>query len=233
MPSSTICASLPLAIRSRSMKSIQGLWPCSACSRCSVFEPPAVRLHLPQRRADRRPAASRRSWSAPVIVSRSPIYSRRPEPTSAFGRPAGPGPADHLARGVGDVARVDARRREQLGRRPRSRHRPDRELRDGRMGLLAGEDVEHRVADAALRPVVLDGDDRPRSSRAAARSVSASIGFTEYRSITRALMPSAASGSAAAIASCSVMPAPTSVTRRHRSARTTRLPPMWKASPGA
>ena len=143
------------------MKSIQGLWPCSAYSRCSVVRA-AGRARYIFRSAvlvdGPRLAAI---LSAPVIVSRSPIYSRRPEPTSAFGRPAGPARPVELPRCVGDVARVDARRRQQLGRRPGPRHRSDRELRDGRMGLLAREHVEHRVADAALRPVILDGDDRP------------------------------------------------------------------------
>ncbi len=44
---------------------------------------------------------------------------------------------------------------------PEPGHRAHRELGDDRVRLLGGERVEHRVADAALRPVVLDGDDRP------------------------------------------------------------------------
>ncbi len=67
---------------------------------------------------------------------------------------------------------------------------------------------------------------------AAATSVSVSIGFTEYRSRTRARMPSRPSCSAAARQLCNVTPAPTSVTWSSGLDRTTFAPPTGKASSG-
>ena len=55
----------------------------------------------------------------------------------------------------------------------------DGELVHGRAAVGLGERLEHRVAEAALGRVVLDGDDRRRTRAAAARSVSASIGLIE------------------------------------------------------
>ena len=50
--------------------------------------------------------------------------------------------------------------RQQLGRRPRARHADDREPLDRRMLVQPGERREHGLAQAALGPVILDGQDR-------------------------------------------------------------------------
>ena len=59
-----------------------------------------------------------------------------------------------------------------------------------------------------------------------------SIGLTEYRSTTRARMPSPASWSAAARQLCRVTPAPISVTWSSGLDRTTFAPPIGNASSG-
>jgi hypothetical protein len=69
----------------------------------------------------------------------------------------------------------------------------DGELDDARAPRPLGERREHGVADAAFGIVILDRDDAPGRFGRACRSVSASIGLIEYRSITRAPMSSSAS----------------------------------------
>ena len=72
---------------------------------------------------------------------------------------------------------------------------------------------------------------RPPVALAAAASVSPSIGFTEYASITRTRRPPFARSSAAFTASCSVMPAAITATRSSLPPpRTTLLPPIGNAS---
>ena len=67
---------------------------------------------------------------------------------------------------------------QELRRLPGARHPLDREPGDRRMLLQVGQRREHRLAETALGPVVLDGDDGPVAA-AASRSPSTSIGFTE------------------------------------------------------
>ena len=79
-------SSLPLAIRSRSMKSIHGLWSCSAYSRWSAFDP--LRITCSASRSRSLFAASRRSCSAPVICDASlltPAVRSRPRPSGVRG----------------------------------------------------------------------------------------------------------------------------------------------------
>ena len=68
----------------------------------------------------------------------------------------------------------------------------DGELAHDRPLWRLGQRVEHRVADAALGPVILDRDEAPVAA-GPSRSVATSMGFTLYRSTTRALTPSPAS----------------------------------------
>ena len=75
-------------------------------------------------------------------------------------------PARPPARGSGRRSRSRPRRcrgREQLRRLARVRQLPHRELDHPRPLVRVRERVQHRVADPALGPVVLDGDDRPVS----------------------------------------------------------------------
>ena len=92
------------------------------------------------------------------------------------------GAGHQLAGGGDDRVRVDARRGQLLGGRCRARHVAYREPDDARL-RLAGEDLEHRVAEPALRPVVSAVTSRPVSAPAW-RSVTSSIGLMLYRSIT-------------------------------------------------
>ena len=76
--------------------------------------------------------------------------------------------------------RVDARPRTELVGRAGPGHVADRRASITRPVQRAGrrERVEHRVAEPALDPVILDDHDQCRSRSSAGRSVSASIGFT-------------------------------------------------------
>ena len=90
--------------------------------------------------------------------------------------PAGSRPPARAARSssraaVDDVLRVDARRGQLLGRACRAGHDRGPPACGRRPGCVARRSVEHRVAEAALRPVVLDGDDRPVSRAAGAERV--------------------------------------------------------------
>src|SRR5215470_15798230 len=73
---------------------------------------------------------------------------------------------------------------------------------------------------------------RPPVAAAASRSAWVSIGLIEYRSRTRALIPSPASSPAAARQWCRVTPAPISVTWSSGLDRTALDPPTGKASSG-
>ena len=155
-----------------------------------------------------------------------PPHSGRPEPTSAFGG---------LAHPLGRRARVPRRRCGSRRCRPRPAARPACPIRacrarrasDDRVRLLLGQRLEHRVADAALRPVVLDGDDRPglasgRADRLRVDRLDA-VQVDDPRADPFAGQRSAA----ALIASWSVIPAPMMVTASSSVRRTTRPPPMW------
>ena len=87
-------------------------------------------------------------------------HSRRPEPTSAFGRPRAPAwPASSRAASAIWDASMPAAASSSAGV-------PDPGIDLTASFVTVGwgcsprEHVEHRVADAALRPVILDGDDR-------------------------------------------------------------------------
>ena len=69
------------------------------------------------------------------------------------------------AGGVGDPVGVDPRPVQQLVGRARRRHLAHGELVHRRAVVGLGERLEHRVAEAALGPVVLDGDDRAALAR--------------------------------------------------------------------
>ena len=73
---------------------------------------------------------------------------------------------------------------------------------------------------------------RPRRPRPPSMSVAVSSGLTEYRSMTRAAMPSAASVVGRLSASTSVMPAATIVSASSSDWRSTRLPPIVNSSSG-
>src|SRR5262249_36080394 len=77
---------------------------------------------------------------------------------SAWRLPAD-GRADEAARGACDRIGVDSCRREKLGRLPGMRQLPNGQLDHTSVRLPLGERLQHRVAQTALRPVVLDGDD--------------------------------------------------------------------------
>src|SRR5688572_24794854 len=107
----------------------------------------------------------------------SPIYSpawfaaglfRAPGADLRLASSSCSGPSDELARRRSDVVGIDSRRGQQLRGRAGARHRADRKLDDDRVWLLLGQRVQHRIADAALRPVVLDGDDGPGLARSRA-----------------------------------------------------------------
>ena len=86
-----------------------------------------------------------------------------------------------------------------LSRRRRARHGAAPPAAPARhRAAVRTNAVRHGVAEPALRPVVLHGDADSRSLGRLPCSVSTSTGLTEYRSITRTGMPSAASMSAAA-----------------------------------
>ena len=111
------------------MKSIHGLWSCSAYSRCSVFH---------RRRSFRYSRPSRPRWLRPArrCARRARAPRRRCESASM---PAAASSSAGVAR---------------------TRHGADRQLDHDRVRLLLGQGVEHRVADAALGPMILDGHDR-------------------------------------------------------------------------
>ena len=116
---------------------------------------------------------------------------------------------------------------------PERRHADDCQARDRRMLVQAGERREHGFAEAALRPVVLDGHDArrsPRRRRASRPRRSASPSSSRRRAPRS---PRPASASAAASASPTVMPAPTIVTSSSSDERSTRLPPTANSSSGA
>ena len=126
------------------MKSIQGLWPCSAYSRWSAFDP-IYGPPAPLRGPDRVFADSAESCSAPSYAMLLATPAAGADLASGVhGHP--PGPRARV--GVGAMGRVDARRGQQLGRVPD----PGIDLTASfvtRMGVLAREHVEHRIADAA------------------------------------------------------------------------------------
>src|SRR5262245_22441415 len=65
---------------------------------------------------------------------------------------------DERASGGGDVLRVDSGRRKALLGLPRPRHLADGEQHDVRRLLRVGECRRHGVPEAALRPMILDGE---------------------------------------------------------------------------
>ena len=109
------------------------------------------------------------------------------------------------------------------------------EMGDGQLGAPgAGQGVEDGRPEAALGVVVFgERPAVPRWPRRAAVRVAVSIGLTEYRSMTRALMPSSRSWSAAARQACRVTPAPTRVTWSSSAERSTLEPPTGNDSPAS
>ena len=87
---------------------------------------------------------------------------------------------EEAAGGVDDVGGVDAGGVQQLGRGAGAGQLADRQVGDGQVGAAdAGQRVQDRRPEAALRVVVLDHDQPAAGGLAAAARVAASIGLTE------------------------------------------------------
>ena len=84
---------------------------------------------------------------------------------------------------------VDAGGRQQFGRRAGARQLGHAQVRQAELLTPAQQRVHNSRAKAAFGMVVL-GDDEPAAGGTAASKVSVSIGFIEYRSMTRAWIPS-------------------------------------------
>src|SRR5437867_895559 len=109
---------------------------------------------------------------AAIAASESAVSTARRRIAGSIARTGRPGVpvsprtllGDELLHRGDDVPRGDPRRVEQLRGLPRPRHPADREMAVAQVARAAlRERREHRVADAALDPVVLDDDDAATS----------------------------------------------------------------------